>query len=191
MHFTYKINICTLLRITLLVLQISITIRLNLSQFFHALDVRGKLGTNQRRGNLFRWPVRALHSTHFFTVIQFTAIRQEVVVIWSFFGKVTLEVRLGEPRFVYLNVWFSFLQGNFDSAETEVRLALRHDANSKDGEFILGRILEIKGSLKEAREHYHKVLKMDYRHSGALSALQRINNKTVNYIGAFADVNPW
>ena len=70
-----------------------------------------------------------------------------------------------------------------------MRLALRHDANSKDGEFI-GRILEIKGSLKEAREHYHKVLKMDYRHSGALSALQRINNKTVNYIGAFADVNP-
>ena len=71
-----------------------------------------------------------------------------------------------------------------------MRLALRHDANSKDGEFILGRILEIKGSLKEAREHYHKVLKMDYRHSGALSALQRINNKTVNYLGAFADVNP-
>ena len=71
-----------------------------------------------------------------------------------------------------------------------MRLALRYDANSKDGEFILGRILEIKGSLKEAREHFHKVLKMDYRHSGALSALQRINNKTVNYIGAFAYVNP-
>ena len=71
-----------------------------------------------------------------------------------------------------------------------MRLALRHDANSKDGEFILGRILEIKGSLKGARKHFHKVLKMDHQHSGALSALQRINNKTVNYLGAFAYVNP-
>ena len=55
---------------------------------------------------------------------------------------------------------------------------LEHDPNSKEAEFILGRILEIKGLLRKARKYFEKVLKKDYKHSGAVAALQRLNKKS-------------
>ena len=72
---------------------------------------------------------------------------------------------------------FLSFQGELDSAESEVRYILAHDVYSKDAEYALGRILEVKGSLKEARHYFHQVLKKDYRHTGARDALQRLNKK--------------
>lgn len=72
---------------------------------------------------------------------------------------------------------FCFLQGKFDLAELEARIALEHDAYNKEAEFILGRILELKGLMKEARQHFHHVLKRDYQHSGAQAALKRLNKE--------------
>lgn len=77
-----------------------------------------------------------------------------------------------------INEFLSF-QGELDSAESEVRYILAHDVYSKDAEYVLGRILELKGSLKEARHYFHEVLKKDYMHSGARESLQRLNKKSI------------
>ena len=77
-----------------------------------------------------------------------------------------------------LTTFISF-QGELDSAEREVRYVLTHDVFNKEAEYILGRILELKGSLKEARHYFHQVLKKDYLHSGAKVALERLNSKKV------------
>ena len=78
--------------------------------------------------------------------------------------------------------WFRFVsfQGELDSAESEVRYILARDVYSTDAEYALGRILELKGSLKEASHYFHQVLKKDYRHSGARDALQRLIKKNKN-----------
>ena len=81
------------------------------------------------------------------------------------------------PCVLYMS--FLFFQGELDSAESEVRYILAHDVYSTDAEFVLGRILELKGSLKEARYYFHRVLKKDYRHSGARDALQRLDKKSM------------
>ena len=95
-------------------------------------------------------------------------------LIFTFFFAFCLFVCL----FVCLLVCLFAIQGKFDLAESEVRTILKHDANSKEAEFILGRILEVKGLLKEAGKHFHKVLKKDYQHSGALAALERLSKKS-------------
>ncbi|KAL9965732.1 hypothetical protein ACROYT_G029574 [Oculina patagonica] len=78
-----------------------------------------------------------------------------------------------------LLVQIHLLKGELDSAESEVRYILAHDVYSKDAEYVLGRILELKGSLKEARHYYHEVLKKDYMHTGAREGLQRLNKKSI------------
>jgi len=77
-----------------------------------------------------------------------------------------------------LLVQIHLLKGELDSAESEVRYILAHDVYSTDAEFVLGRILELKGSLKEARYYFNQVLKKDHRHNGARDALQRLNTKS-------------
>ena len=74
---------------------------------------------------------------------------------------------------------FVSFQGELDSAESEVRYILAQDVYNTDAEFVLGRILELKGSLKEARYYFRQVLKKDNKHSGARDALQRLNKKSV------------
>ena len=58
-----------------------------------------------------------------------------------------------------------------------MRYILARDVYSADAEFVLGRILELKGSLKEARYYFQQVLKKDNKHSGSRDALQRLNKK--------------
>ena len=70
-------------------------------------------------------------------------------------------------------------QGELDSAESEVRYILAQDVYNTDAEFVLGRILELKGPLKEARYYFYQVLKKDNNHSGARDALQRLNRKSI------------
>ena len=77
----------------------------------------------------------------------------------------------------YKRARFVSLQGELDSAESEVRYILAQGVYSKDAEYVLGRILELKGSFKEARHYFHKVLKKDYRHTAAREGLQRLNKK--------------
>lgn len=49
------------------------------------------------------------------------------------------------------------MQTKFDLAESEARTVLEHDSTNKEAEYVLGRILEVKGFLKEARKHFHQV----------------------------------
>ena len=58
-----------------------------------------------------------------------------------------------------------------------MRYILARDVYSADAEFVLGRILELKSSLKEARYYFQQVLKKDNEHSGARDALQRLSKK--------------
>ena len=60
-----------------------------------------------------------------------------------------------------------------------MRYILARDVYSADAEFVLGRILELKGSLKEARYYFKQVLKKDNKHSGSRDALQRLNKKSI------------
>ena len=69
------------------------------------------------------------------------------------------------------------MQNKFYLAESEVRTVLKYDANSKEAEFLMGRILEMKGLFKEARKHYYRVLKKDHQHGEAMAALQRLSSK--------------
>lgn len=62
-------------------------------------------------------------------------------------------------------------------AELEVRALLKYNPESKEAEFVLGRILEVKGFLKEARQRFQQVLRKDSTHSGAIAGLQRLSTK--------------
>ena len=69
------------------------------------------------------------------------------------------------------------MQSKFDLAESEAHTVLEHDSSNKEAEYVLGRILEVKGLLIQARKHFHQVVKTDYQHSGAKAALQRLDKK--------------
>ncbi|XP_068685859.1 protein O-mannosyl-transferase TMTC4-like [Montipora foliosa] len=88
-----------------------------------------------------------------------------------------LQLKPSDTESRLLLVQLYLLKNKFYLAESEVRTVLKYDANSKEAEFLMGRILELKGLFKEARKHYYRVLKKDHQHGEAMAALQRLSSK--------------
>ena len=62
-------------------------------------------------------------------------------------------------------------QGELYAVELEARALLTRDKYNEGAEFVLGKVLEQRGLLKEAKHLYKQILKKNHSHTGARMSL--------------------
>lgn len=96
---------------------------------------------------------------------------QSTRIVWRYIWQISVLLIWADCVPVWL---FAYSQNRAEDAEVAARQALSADAHNAELRFWLGKVMEQRNLIPEARKHYQATLQLDPKHKRAKNALKNL-----------------